>query len=197
MEDFQKSIKVIIVGNGRVGKTSMMMRYTKGVMTDKYKKTIGTDFCEKDIATKSGEEVKLMLWDTAGQEMFAQLTASYYRGARAVVYAFSTTDEESFQAIPDWKRKVEEECPGISGVLVQNKVDLIEEAKMTNEQVDALAQKLGLKLYRMSVKNNLLVDQVFEDLAEMAMAKDYKPRMKIEKKKLNKNYKNKLQQPLV
>jgi Ras-related protein Rab-23 len=165
MEDFEKSIKVIIVGNGRVGKTSMMMRYTKGVMTDKYKKTIGTDFCEKDLELDSGDEVKLMLWDTAGQEMFSQLTKQYYRGARACVLTFSTTDRESFEAIEGWYQKVIEECPKICGVLVQNKIDMVDEAKMEEKEVEDLAAKLGMKLYRASVKTNTLIEQLFEDLA--------------------------------
>jgi len=173
LTDFETSIKVIIVGNGQVGKTSMMNRYTKGVMTDKYKKTIGTDFCEKDIELKNGEKVKLMLWDTAGQEMFSQLTKQYYRGARAVVYVFSSIDRDSFDAIESWKRKVEEECPNICGVLVQNKVDLIDQAKMTAEEVEELAKKIRMRLYRTCVKTDTLVGKVFEDLTEMVMTKGF------------------------
>jgi len=151
--DFETSIKVIIVGNGQVGKTSMMNRYTKGVMTDKYKKTIGTDFCEK--------------------EMFSQLTKQYYRGARAVVYVFSSVDRDSFDAIESWKKKVEEECPSICGVLVQNKVDLIDQAKMTAEEVEVLAKRVQMRLYRTCVKTDTLVSKVFEDLTEMVMAKGF------------------------
>lgn len=173
MEDFEKSIKVIIVGNGRVGKTSMMMRYTKGVMTDKYKKTIGTDFCEKDLELDTGDEVKLMLWDTAGQEMFSQLTKQYYRGARACVLTFSTTDRESFEAIEGWYEKVVEECPKICGVLVQNKIDMMEEAKMEEKEVEELAAKLNMKLYRASVKTNTLIEQLFEDLAKQVVEQGF------------------------
>lgn len=70
----------------------------------------------------------LMLFDTAGQEEFAQVVTSYYRGAQACVLAFSTTDRASFEAIPDWKRKVENECGEIPTVLVQNKIDLMDQA---------------------------------------------------------------------
>jgi Ras-related protein Rab-23 len=166
-QDFDMTLKVIVVGNGCVGKTSMITRYAKGAMTDSYKKTIGTDFFEKEFTLKdSGETVKLFLWDTAGQEMFAKLTKAYYKGAGAVVYAFSTTDRESFLEVENWKRKVEEECGQIVSVLVQNKVDLIAEAKMTTDEVQALAQRMGVKLYRTCVKDNLLVSEVFEYLTE-------------------------------
>jgi Ras-related protein Rab-23 len=165
--DTEVSIKVIIVGNGRVGKTSMMNRYCKGVMTDVYKKTIGSDFMEKDIVMEdSGDEVKLMLWDTAGQEMFSKLTRSYYRGAGAVVYVFGTDDRESFDEIPNWRRKVEEECGEITSVLVQNKIDMLDEAEMTNKEVEDLARKINCKLFRTCVKDNLNVSEIFTSLAE-------------------------------
>jgi len=74
-------LKVIVVGNGQVGKTSMITRFARGVWTDAYKKTIGTDFMEKEVFVPAmNETVKLMLWDTAGQEMFSKLTRNYYKG---------------------------------------------------------------------------------------------------------------------
>jgi Ras-related protein Rab-23 len=84
---------------------------------------------EKKIHMRTtGEEVNLMLWDTAGQEMFTKLTKQYYRGAGAVVYVFSTVDRESFLEIERWRQKVTEECgPDIASVLVQNKIDLLDQ----------------------------------------------------------------------
>jgi len=166
-QDIDVTLKVIVVGNGCVGKTSMITRYAKGVMTDNYKKTIGTDFFEKDCVVKgSSETVKLLLWDTAGQEMFAKLTKAYYKGAGAVVYVFSTTDRESFQEVENWRKKVEDEVGSICSVLVQNKTDLLHEAKMTSSEVDDLARRMGMRLYRTCVKDNLLVADVFEYLAD-------------------------------
>ena len=66
-----------------------------------------------------------MLWDTAGQEEFDAITKAYYRGAQACVIAFSTTDHASFEAVKKWKRKVEDECGHVPMVLVQNKIDLL------------------------------------------------------------------------
>ena len=87
------------------------------------------------ICRVSGEDVRLMLWDTAGQEEFDAITKAYYRGAQACVIAFSTTDRASFEAVKKWKKKVEEECGGPFGmlnaipmVLVQNKIDLMHQS---------------------------------------------------------------------
>jgi len=157
-------MKVLIVGNGAVGKSSMMQRYCKGSYTNDYKKTIGVDFLEKKISI-GHEDLRLMIWDTAGQDEFSSLTRSYYAGAHACVIAFSTTDRASFDAVEGWISKVQSEVEGIPMALVQNKVDLIEEALMTNEEAENLAKRVNLVFFRTSVRENFKVDEVFHHLA--------------------------------
>ncbi|XP_071837793.1 ras-related protein Rab-23-like isoform X2 [Apostichopus japonicus] len=164
-EDIEVAIKVVIVGNGAVGKSSMIQRYCKGIFTKDYKKTIGVDFLERQIKFND-EDVRLMLWDTAGQEEFDAITKSYYRGAQAGVLTFSTVDRASFEAIDKWRAKVEEEVGQIPLVLVQNKIDLVEEAVLEPEEAEALAKRLKLRFYRTSVKENLNVEEVFRYLTE-------------------------------
>uniref|UniRef100_A0A3P9MM68 Ras-related protein Rab-23 n=2 Tax=Oryzias latipes TaxID=8090 RepID=A0A3P9MM68_ORYLA len=157
-EDMEVAIKVVVVGNGAVGKSSMIQRYCKGIFTKDYKKTIGVDFLERQIAV-NGEDVRLLLWDTAGQEEFDAITKAYYRGAQACVLVFSTTDRESFQSIQTWKEKVEAEVGDVPTVLVQNKIDLLEETVIKNEEAEALAKRLKLRFYRTSVKEDLNVTE--------------------------------------
>lgn len=171
-EDLEVAIKVVVVGNGAVGKSSMIQRYCKGIFTRDYKKTIGVDFLEKQLSLDDGGEIRLMLWDTAGQEEFDAITKAYYRGAQACVLTFSTTDRNSFEAIEKWKFKVEEEVGNdIPVVLVQNKIDLLDEAVVDQEEADELAKKLKLRFYRTSVKEDLNVNDVFKYLAEKHMLK--------------------------
>ena len=180
------------------------------------------DFLEKTIEVDELETVKLMIWDTAGQEEFDALTASYYRGTGACALVFSTIDRASFEAVEKWKRKVEEQCGPIVMALVQNKVrvaqrhsvrppplaspsslahltqptppfysiappprpgpprlpaasppqvDLLQEAAVTPAEVEALARKLNMRLYRTCVKDNLNVSEVFEFLAAQFILK--------------------------
>jgi Ras-related protein Rab-23 len=103
----------------------------------------------------------------AGQEEFDAITRGYYRGAGAAVIAFSTVDEASFLAVEMWKSKIDTECGDISVCLVQNKVDLIDEAVVTPETVEGMARKLGIKLYRTCVKENVNVTDVFVYLAQI------------------------------
>lgn len=116
-------------------------------------------------------QVKLQLWDTAGQEEFSKLTRNYYKGAKACVIAFSTTDRDSFDAVRKWidqaKATIQED---IAWVLVQNKCDLLldPKAEITSDEADELAKAVNLKLYRMSVKDNMMVDDVFKYLGQTA-----------------------------
>merc|ERR1719277_2167213 len=164
-QDIDTTLKVIVVGDGQVGKTSMITRFAKGIFTNEYKKTIGVDFLEKRLMLNAiGEEVTYLLWDTAGQEEYDAITRTYYKGAGACILAFSTTDRASFDAVEAWYKKVTEECGNICMVLVQNKVDLMDNAKMEATEVEFLAKKLKLKLYRMCVKDDLNVSEVFQYL---------------------------------
>jgi len=164
-QDVDTTLKVIVVGNGQVGKTSMITRFAKGIFTNEYKKTIGVDFLEKKLHLNAlGEEVTYLLWDTAGQEEYDAITRTYYKGAGACILAFSTTDRASFDAIESWYKKVQDECGNIVMVLVQNKIDLMDKAVMETSEVEYMAKKLRLKLYRTCVKDDLNVSDVFQYL---------------------------------
>jgi len=170
-EELEIAIKVVVVGNGAVGKSSLIQRYCKGVFTKDYKKTIGVDFLERQLKINE-EDIRLMLWDTAGQEEFGAITRSYYRGAQACVLAFSTTDRDSFEAIEEWQKKLNDEVPSdIPLVLIQNKIDLLDQAVVQQEDADQLAKKLKVRFYRTSVKEDLNVNEVFKYLVEKHIEK--------------------------
>ena len=149
----------------------MIRRFCTGEFTGGYKKTIGVDFLERELyVRKHGTEVRMMLWDTAGQEEYDAITRTYYRGAAACVFVFSTTDEASLEAIPKWFDKVTCECgTDIAMVLVQNKVDLLDEARVSASDAEHMADRLKVKLYRSCVKENVNIGEVFEYLAGRAL----------------------------
>jgi Ras-related protein Rab-23 len=175
LENIEDEVKVIIVGNGRVGKSSMLQKFCKGIFTGEYKKTIGADFLEKEVFVKSADaSVKMFLWDTAGQDEQDQLTKQYYRGAACCVLAFATDDYDSFKAVPRWKDKVDRECGEgqVLMALVQTKIDLVETKCAVNAQeAEALAKDLGVRFFRISTKENFNVDEMFTYLAESFVKK--------------------------
>ncbi|KAI9224701.1 small GTPase superfamily, partial [Blastocladiella britannica] len=91
-----------------VGKSSLIRRITKNEFNPTYKKTVGVDYAERLVQTRAGDSLRVMLWDTAGQEEFDRVAQQYYDGAHAVVFAFSVTDRGSFAAVANWKRKVDQ-----------------------------------------------------------------------------------------
>ncbi|ESL07584.1 small G-protein [Trypanosoma rangeli SC58] len=173
LECVENSVKVIVVGDGNVGKTSMLRRFVKGEFVDQYKKTIGAEFMEKNVFLhRSNTTVKLMLWDTAGQEVFNSLTQAYYRGAGAAVLAFSTVDKDSFMNVVNWKRNVENVCGVIPMILCQTKFDLAHEAAITNEEAEQLAIQLQLPFFRVSTRDDFNVTQLFEYTARMCLSEE-------------------------
>lgn len=170
LDNPDESIKVIVVGDGNVGKTCMLRRFVKGDFVAQYRKTIGAEFMEKDVFLRASDTtVKLMLWDTAGQEVFNALTQAYYRGAGAAVLAFSTVDRDSFMNIAGWKQRVESVCGPITMVLCQTKFDLSHEAVITNEEAEQLASQLEVPLFRVSTKDDFNVTQLFEFTAQQCV----------------------------
>ena len=156
--------KLVVVGGGGVGKSALTIQLIQGQFVDEYDPTI-EDSYRKGV-TIDEESCLLDILDTAGQEEFDAITKAYYRGAQACVVAFSTTDRDSLLAVRKWRKKVEDECGDIPMVLVQNKIDLITAGRVSVYEVEKTALENGMKLYKTSVKEDLNVDLVFQQLAE-------------------------------
>ena len=90
--------KILLLGDAGVGKSSIILRYTKNEYNAKMVSSIGVDFKAKDIIVND-KKVKLQLWDTAGHERFRTITTSYYRGAHGIATVFDLSDRESFEHI--------------------------------------------------------------------------------------------------
>jgi len=185
-DEIDLALKVVIVGDGGVGKSSLIRRYCQGVFTSSYKKTIGVDFLEKVVVADNGQQVRLMLWDTAGQEEFDAITRAYYRGSNFCLLAFSTTDRKSFEKVPWWKEKVERECGTVPMMMVMNKIDLMDTALVNRYEAEDLAASLDLNVVTTSAKENVNIDHVFQQIANSYFkttisipARNYSPRCQV------------------
>lgn len=166
LEDIQANLKIVIVGNGQVGKTSMTQRFAKDIFTNDYKKTLGVDYLSKTKYIKQiDKEVEFMIWDTAGQEYYDAITKKYYRGSNGALIVFSVTDRDSFNNVQKWKNKIEAECDTIPMAIVMNKIDAVEGVVVNEKEAQLLAADLKLKLFKVSVKDNIMINEVFENLA--------------------------------
>merc|ERR1712023_422714 len=126
-------LKVIILGDSSVGKTSLMNMYVSRKFNNQYKATIGADFLTKEVmVTHNGDQrlVTMQIWDTAGQERFQSLGVAFYRGADACILVFDLTQKKSFDALTTWKEEflIQSSPPGepkaFPFVVLGNKSDL-------------------------------------------------------------------------
>ncbi|XP_029974713.1 ras-related protein Rab-7L1-like [Salarias fasciatus] len=127
----EHSIKILIVGDLCVGKTSLVHRYVGGQFNGTNKPTIGVDFSVKTLQWSDNETVRLQIWDIGGLQRFYSMTRAYYRGALGCVVMFDVTDSSSFLGCQEWKRDLDNKAtlPGgapIPGILLANKCDLPE-----------------------------------------------------------------------
>ena len=113
----KKTLKMVILGDSGVGKTSLMNRYATGKFTGQYKATIGADFLAKDNVVVSDifgtrHLVSLQIWDTAGQERFQSLGVGFYRGADACLLVYDVTDPHSLDHLEHWRKEFLEQVGG-------------------------------------------------------------------------------------
>ena len=144
----------------------MAQRFSKNIFTSEYKKTLGVDFLLKRKFIKAiNKDIEFMIWDTAGQEYYDAITRRYYKGASGALIVFSICNRDSFKAVKSWKDKVTAECENIPIILVMNKIDLKEQAVISEKEANDLAIQLGLNLYKTSVKDNIMINDIFDNLA--------------------------------
>ncbi len=133
-------IKIINVGSWGVGKTSLALRYTQNKFNVNYLPTLGVDFYSKMITLEDNVKIKLVLFDTLGQERYSSLRKRYYVGAHGAVIVYDVTRKETSDNIEQWIEEVSEKCPNIPIIIVGNKTDLQQERQVELEEVE---QKFG------------------------------------------------------
>ncbi|XP_013782566.1 ras-related protein Rab-18-B-like [Limulus polyphemus] len=164
--DILTTLKILIIGESGVGKSSLMLRFTDDVFDPGLSATIGVDFKVK-VLTVDGNRAKLAIWDTAGSERFRTLTPSYYRGAQGAILVYDVTNRTSFQKLDLWLNELETYSTksNIVKMLVGNKID--KEARVvTREEGVKYARKHSMLFIEASAKTRDGVQCAFEELVE-------------------------------
>ena len=147
-EEYDYLFKSIVIGDGGVGKTSLSVRFSKGIFTDDYKMTIGVDFHVKTIIVETSEGVmtcKLQLWDTGGQERFGHIRPMYYQGALGAVIVYDLTNYASFEHLSKWIEEVRINIKyEIPLLLVGSKSDLADQRIVSIEEVNNFTRDFNL-----------------------------------------------------
>jgi small GTP-binding protein len=166
--------KLVFLGEGGVGKTSLVGRYVYDSFEGDYLATIGAAMHTKPIKL---DDIlcKLVIWDIAGQDDFAQLRKAYYNNASGAFFVFDTTRPETIERIEEWIEALTAVTGKIPIVLLENKIDL--ESKIDREKLEQIAEKLDLKLIQTSAKEDTNVEKAFlemtQEILERSRAKKF------------------------
>ncbi|GMH86751.1 hypothetical protein TrVE_jg11930 [Triparma verrucosa] len=178
----QRKVKILMLGDSGVGKTSLMSRWTEDTFNANLTGTLGVDFKMKQV-TVDGNPVQVQVWDTAGQERFRKITTSYYKNANGIILVYDTCGRETFENISYWMQNIQEHSgAGIQVAVVGNKIDLREAAKTAPDSSDvdpgdiversegeAILKSVNdpqgtIGFYEASAKEKTGVDAAFTDL---------------------------------
>ncbi|GMH51493.1 hypothetical protein TrLO_g13028 [Triparma laevis f. longispina] len=173
-------LKIIILGDSGVGKTSLMNQYVSKRFTSQYKATIGADFLTKEIMVDD-KLVTLQIWDTAGQERFQSLGVAFYRGADACMLTYDITNPKSFDSLDSWRQEFlvqagptdEDNFPF---VVLGNKVDKEAERRVGKSKAAQWCKSKGgdapVPHMQTSAKEAVQVEAAFLEAAKLALARD-------------------------
>lgn len=149
--------KYLTLGDFSVGKTTLTIRFSGETIPKNSMSTIGIDFKTKMVTLSSGKVVKLLLYDTAGQERFRKIAANYYNGTDCVFLVFDLTNYETFKVLTYWIDELSERIELNEGdfeiILVGNKADLADDRRVNKEEAELLAQKYKMKYFEVSAIN--------------------------------------------
>jgi len=158
--------KVVLLGEGRVGKTSILLRYTKGEYSDRQISTLQASYLDKRVMI-GNNAVQLSIWDTAGQERFHALGPIYYRDAAGALLVYDITDAESFNKVKNWVKELRKIVGNdIIIVIAGNKIDLEKNRNVDENEAIKYAESVGAMHMHTSAKANRGLDEVFESLAQ-------------------------------
>ena len=187
-----EDIKVITLGNSSVGKTSFLTKYIDNSFTLTYTTTLGIDFKQKKIKLKDGRDVRLRIFDTAGQERFKSVSASFIKKADGVILIYDIGEKDSFEAVDNWIKSIREIGKDkLPIILVGNKCDLSDDKRQVSlKEGQDKANEFNIPFYETSCKEGINIKEVFEKLIDDIIEKGNKNLMG-EFKILNKGKKGK------
>ncbi|MBY9015944.1 MAG: GTP-binding protein [Candidatus Lokiarchaeota archaeon] len=159
-------IKVIIIGESGVGKTSLVKKFISSYFSKDYRVSIGTNLYVKELLLKSGNNVTIQIWDIAGQEKWIKMRHFYYKGAHGALIVGDITRGNTFEQLKEfWNQDLKKYCGDIPKILVVNKVDL--NRIISNNDIEKLAQDIDVEATIFtSAKNGQNVENAFHQIAE-------------------------------
>ena len=174
-------IKILTLGDTMVGKSSIVLRFSEDKFDDNQFATIGIDFKTKYIKI-ADSSVKVLIWDTAGQEKFQNIAKQYYKGANGVLLIYDICNKKSFERVEFWLKELKENnrIDELFICLVGNKIDLEDKRVITTEEGEKYAKDNNILFFEVSAKTGKGVVELFNKVIGGAMDKVFETNEKEE-----------------
>jgi small GTP-binding protein len=187
MNENEEYTKIIIIGEQAVGKSSLIMRYVDSDFDLNMIGTAGVDFRKKQINI-DGKDIKLMIFDTAGQQRFRSITKNFYRECHGVLLVYDVSDAHSFANLKEWLSSIKQHADeGVEILLVGNKIDLPRQVQ--TDEGKQFSKESNVPLIETSAKTGQGVEKSFETLIRNIINNNNEKLKKSEKEKENANIK--------
>ena len=168
MSEENKSIlKILLVGDSAVGKTSLMKKYTEKIFPENYKTSISVDF---KIKEEKIQQVKyqIKILDTAGQERFRSVAKNYFHDADGFFVVFDMNDKDTFDSLNYWISEIKSVVADPKIIVLGNKIDL--DPNVTEEDINEFRIKnIGIDVRQISVKKNYNIKESFKDMINLIL----------------------------
>ncbi|MHA1648640.1 MAG: Rab family GTPase [Candidatus Helarchaeota archaeon] len=166
----QYVFKIVVIGNGAVGKTSLIARFAEKMFKAEYKPTLGVNIVIKEFDLDKNH-IKLTVWDIAGQARWRDVRSVYYKGANGSIIVFDVTRPGTFEAIPSWYNDLVKfsEDPEIPRILLANKIDLQDLRKVPESEGQKMAKELNAPYFETSAKDGTKVDEAFKEISNLIL----------------------------
>ncbi len=167
-ESKELEIKICLLGDVSVGKTSIASRFCKNSFNDNYINTIGGAYQQQNLALNNGAKIKLHIWDTSGQDRFRSMTNLYYRDAQVAILTYDVTNESSLESLNYWLNELNDkvEIDNMLLCLAGNKTDVDQsEKRIPTSKGKAFAEQHNMLFYETSAKTGAGVRELFLGIA--------------------------------
>ena len=158
-------IKLILLGDSAVGKSKLVERFLLNDYEERTSSTYALTMYRHNT-TVNGKEMKIDIWDTAGQESFNELHPSYYFGAHGCILVFDAQRRITYQNLKTWYKEMRNHCPEIPCIIIANKIDIDERCTQRKYK---FVEELGVPFNFVSAANGTNVVQIFRDALDMAL----------------------------